>query len=506
MNSPPGKTISGLGCRVGQLDAGQTENAEYQGTEPDQSLYPTATRLVPPSSSSKHSLHGRMEGGCIYRVLKPRLLEESIWSTFDFWSYFFTRSSNIRLTVKSFSLQKRAFSIHEYRSASLFEQNGIPVPKGFVADSPSKALEAASSLDGPVVVKAQVLAGGRGKGHFKNGFKGGVHVANSPKEAEELASKMIGQKLVTKQTGEEGKICNSVFVVKKENIKHEFYFAVLMDRSTDGPAVIASASGGMDIEGVAAKDPSAIIKIPININVGLSTEVATELSKKLGFEAALVPQAADTMVKLYDLFIKTDATQVEINPLVSTTDGRVLCADAKLNFDDNASFRHPELEGLIDYSQIEPLELEAKKSNMSLVKLDGTIGCIVNGAGLAMATMDIIKLEGGSPANFLDLGGGASEQTIFDAFRIITSEPGISAICVNIFGGIVRCDMVAHGIIRAYEKLNLKIPIVVRLQGTNVDLANEMLDKSSVMVYPANDLATAASRVVKLSNEYLKSH
>ncbi|PVU92507.1 hypothetical protein BB561_003777 [Smittium simulii] len=411
-----------------------------------------------------------------------------------------------RSSLKYFKAPLRSFSIHEHSSAELFEKNGIAVPHGIVATTPEQAFQAAQSIGGEVVVKAQVLAGGRGKGHFKNNFQGGVHVAKTPEEARDLASKMINQVLVTKQTGEEGKPCNKVFVVEKESVKHEYYFAILMDRASNGPAIIACSSGGMDIEGVAARDPSAIIKLPVNINTGLSKADAEALAIKLGFQESNVPQAVTLMTKLYELFIKTDATQIEINPLAETTDGKVFCMDAKLNLDDNAAYRQQELYSLVDESQVNPKELEAKKWGLNYVGLSGDIGCIVNGAGLAMSTMDIINLYGGSPANFMDLGGGATEESIFQAIRLVVSDPNVNSILVNIFGGIIRCDMVAQAIVDAAKKLEIKIPIVVRLRGTNVEKGQEILKNSGISTYPAYDIGTAVSKVVALNAEYKKSH
>ncbi|OMJ19954.1 Succinyl-CoA ligase [GDP-forming] subunit beta, hydrogenosomal [Smittium culicis] len=399
----------------------------------------------------------------------------------------------------------RAFSVHEHSSVELFSQNGVAVPLGFVATTPQEAFEAAKKIGGETVVKAQVLAGGRGKGHFKNGFQGGVHVAKTPEEARDLASKMIGQTLVTKQTGEAGKECHKVFIVEKKQIVHEYYFAILLDRSSYGPVLVASSFGGMDIEGVAAKDPSAIHKLPIDINKGIQLSDAEHLASELGFKDSNKQAAVDTMMKLYELFIKSDATQIEINPLGETSDGKVLCMDAKLNFDDNATFRQAKLTELIDISQVDPRETEAKKWDLNYIGLDGNIGCLVNGAGLAMATMDIIKMYGGEPANFLDLGGTANEKTICEAFKIVAADPKVNAILVNIFGGIIRCDAVAQGIINAVNQQKLTIPVVVRLQGTNVELGKKLMKDSGIAIFAYDDLKPAASKVVELNNQAIES-
>ncbi|OLY80982.1 putative succinyl-CoA ligase [GDP-forming] subunit beta, mitochondrial [Smittium mucronatum] len=399
------------------------------------------------------------------------------------------------------SQQARAFSIHEHSSVELFSKNGVAVPLGYVANTPQEAFDAAKKIGGETVVKAQVLAGGRGKGHFKNGFQGGVHVAKTPEEARDLAAKMIGETLVTKQTGEAGKECQKVFVVEKKTIAHEYYFAILLDRSSYGPVLVASPYGGMDIEGVAEKNPEAIFKLPIDINKGIQLSDAEGLADKLGFKDSNKQSAVNTMMKLYELFIKSDATQIEINPLGETTDGKVLCMDAKLNFDDNAKFRQQDITKLIDATQIDPRETQSAKFGLNYIGLDGDIGCLVNGAGLAMATMDIIKMYGGEPANFLDLGGGANEKTIGEAFKIVTSDSRVNAILVNIFGGIIRCDVVAQGIINAVNQIGLKIPVVVRLQGTNVELGKELLKNSGIAVIPFDGLKEAAFKVVELNKK-----
>ncbi|KAJ2249331.1 succinate--CoA ligase beta chain, partial [Coemansia sp. RSA 454] len=333
-----------------------------------------------------------------------------------------------------------------------------------------------------LVIKAQVLAGGRGKGHFDSGLNGGVKTIYSPEEARDLASKMLGHKIFTKQTGASGKDCNKVFIVERKYVRREYYFAILMDRAMQGPVIVASSQGGVDIESVAAENPEAIVKLPVDIKKGLSLESAQGLADKLGFVGNAREEAADTFIKLYKLFLAKDATQIEINPLVETSDHQK----------DVFSLRDP--------TQEDPREVQAEKWNLNYIGLDGQIGCLVNGAGLAMSTMDIIKLHGGAPANFLDVGGSATAKQICEAFKIISSDAGVSAALVNIFGGIMRCDVVAQGIIDAVKELDLKIPLVVRLQGTNVDEGKKLINESGIAIFPCDDLDKAADLVVKLSD------
>lgn len=397
--------------------------------------------------------------------------------------------------------QTRNLSIHEYLSVGLLEQYGIKTPKGKVARTPKEAFEVASSLSTEdLVIKAQVLAGGRGKGTFMNGLKGGVRVVYSPHEAEMFAEKMLGQKLVTKQTGAAGKLCNTVYIVEREYLRREYYFAILMDRVTSGPVLVASSQGGMDIEAVAADNPSAILKHNVDIHQGLLREDALELAKKVGFSPDCVEEAADTYMKLYKLFIEKDATMVEINPMAESSNHEVLCMDAKINFDDNAGFRQKDIQELRDTTQEDSREVEAAKFNLNYIGLDGNIGCLVNGAGLAMATMDIIKLNGGDPANFLDVGGGATAQQVTEAFKIISSDPRVSAILVNIFGGIMRCDIIAQGIVQAVQQLKLNVPLVVRLQGSEVEAGKKLIADSGFRILTCDDLDEAAQKVVRLSN------
>ncbi|KAI5360537.1 putative succinate--CoA synthetase, beta subunit, ATP-citrate lyase/succinyl-CoA ligase [Septoria linicola] len=394
----------------------------------------------------------------------------------------------------------RNLSIHEYRSAQLLDSYGIGVPKGSVAHNAKEAEAVANTIGGEdMVIKAQVLAGGRGKGHFTNGFKGGVRIVYSPREAAILADQMIGQKLITKQTGEKGRICNSVYIVERKFARREFYLAILMDRATQGPVIVASSQGGMDIETVAKESPDAIITTPIDIHKGVTDEIARDIATKLGFSEQCIEDAKDTIQKLYKVFQERDATQIEINPLSETSDHKVLCMDAKLNFDDNAEFRQKEVFDWRDPSQEDADEVKAGESGLNFIKLDGDIGCLVNGAGLAMATMDIIKLNGGAPANFLDVGGGATPEAIRQAFDLITSDPKVTAIFVNIFGGIVRCDAIAKGLISVVESMNLRTPVIARLQGTNNEQAAKLISESGLKIFSIDDLQTAAEKSVQFS-------
>eukprot|EP00741_Cyanophora_paradoxa_P009895 tig00001718_g9585.t1 len=360
----------------------------------------------------------------------------------------------------------RRLNLHEHESQELMRDFGIKVPKGQVAKTPEEAEKAAKELNvQDVVVKAQVLAGGRGLGKFTNGFQGGVHICTEAKDAREIASKMLGQRLVTKQTGAEGRPCNKVYVTERVYLRKESYFAILMDRKHGGPVLVGSPRGGVDIEGVAAATPHLIFTEPVDITKGPSKEQTLRLAKAMGFSAACVPAAQEQIEKLYALFIKSDATLVEINPFAETPTGDVLCVDAKLNFDDNAGFRQKEVFARRDTSQEDAREVQAAEFDLNYIGLDGNIGCLVNGAGLAMATMDIIKLYGGSPANFLDVGGGANAKQVTEAFKILNADPRVQAILVNIFGA--SC-------------------------GTNVEAAREMIGKSSVPLVTESDLDKAA--------------
>mmetsp|Transcript_19312 Transcript_19312/g.28771 ORF Transcript_19312/g.28771 Transcript_19312/m.28771 type:complete len:452 (+) Transcript_19312:28-1383(+) len=417
-------------------------------------------------------------------------------------------SATTAATSSSTFLQtKRYLNLHEYQSQELMSKYGIAVPPGKVASTPSEAEEVAKSLGTEdLIVKSQVLSGGRGKGHFTNGFQGGVHLARSPEEVKTLAEKMLGNRLITKQN-QKGLPVNQVLVAQREFIRREMYVAILLDRETAQPVLVGSPYGGMNIEEVAEKDPDAIFKayLPVETLVakgeGVDREVIRKLVKNLGLVgSSRIEAGVDTILKLYALFAQTDCTMCEINPLIETADERIVCTDAKFNFDPNAAFRQAEIFKLADASQADPREVEAAQHDLNYIGLDGNIGCLVNGAGLAMATMDVIKLAGGEPANFLDIGGGATEKQVTEALRIISSDPQVEAILVNIFGGIMRCDVIAMGLINAYRLLKLDIPLVVRLQGTNVKEGLELLEGSGLRLIPASDLSEAAEKSVRVAN------
>merc|ERR1719312_2206873 len=383
---------------------------------------------------------------------------------------------------------------------SLLQEAGVPVPKFGVAKTAAEAKQIAVDIaTNDLVVKAQVLAGGRGKGHFAGGAKGGVQLVYSPEEVEEASAGMIGDYLITKQTGAEGRICNSVMVTERKYTRKEFYIAFMNERSFHGPVCIASSEGGVNIEEVAEKNPDAIVKFPIDVMKGLDLQGAKEIALGIGIHEKKVDEVAQILLNLYDLFQKKDASMVEINPFAEDSTGNFVCLDAKLKFDDNAEFRQKAVFDQRDWSQEDQREVEAANYNLNYIALDGDIGCMVNGAGLAMATMDIIKLHGGSPANFLDVGGGATANQVKEAFKIITGDPKVNAIMVNIFGGIMRCDVIAEGIIAAARELNLTTPIVVRLQGTNVDEAKVMIGSSGLKILPVDNLDEAARLSCKLS-------
>jgi len=345
-----------------------------------------------------------------------------------------------------------------------------------------------------VVVKSQILAGGRGLGHFTNGLKGGVHICSVDK-ALDLAKQMLGKTLVTKQTGPAGKPVNTLYIARKMKLKREMYLAILLDRSTAGPVLIGCSEGGTSIEDLAEKFPEKIIKIPVDIRKGITDEQAMKMAEGLkvtGDKKA----AADQIKALYKLFDKSDCTMVEVNPLAEDDKGQLIAADAKLGFDDNAAFRQKEIFAMKDESQIDPREVAASKYDLNYIGLDGNIGCMVNGAGLAMATMDIIKLHGGSPANFLDVGGSASEQQVVEAFKILTADPQVKALLVNIFGGIMKCDVIASGIVNAARQVDIKVPLIVRLEGTNVQAGKKILKDSGLTIITADDLDDAAGKAV----------
>jgi succinyl-CoA synthetase beta subunit len=383
--------------------------------------------------------------------------------------------------------------IHEYQGKELLKNFGVPVPRGLVARSPEEAYQAAKELGTDiVVVKAQIHAGGRGKG-------GGVKLAKSPDEAREIARQMLGMKLVTHQTGSEGREVRVLLVEEGLPIDKEFYLGIVLDRASGRPVFMASAAGGMDIEEVAANTPEQIMKETVDPAVGFRAFQARKLAFSLGLPAELIGQAVKFMQSLYLAYEQMDASLMEINPFLLTKDKRLIALDAKVNFDDNAMFRHKEFLALRDLNEEEPLEIEASKFDLNYIKLDGNIACMVNGAGLAMATMDIIKLAGGEPANFLDVGGGASQERVEAAFRILLADENVRAVLINIFGGIVRCDMVARGVVEAAKNLGIKVPVVVRLEGTNVEEGQHVIRESGMNFTVANGMKDAAEKVVALA-------
>ena len=391
-------------------------------------------------------------------------------------------------------------NIHEYQAKELLAKYGVPVPAGYAAMSVDEAVEAANKLPGPLwVVKAQIHAGGRGKGRFKElgeSAKGGVRLAHSIDEVREHAAEMLGRTLVTAQTGAAGKQVQRLYITDGVDIAKEFYLALLVDRETGRIAVVASTEGGMEIEKVAHDSPEKIATITIDPATGLMPHHGREVSAALGLSGDLAKQAGKVLASLYAAFLGTDASQIEINPLAVDDNDGLLVLDAKVGFDSNASFRHPDLEQLRDLTEEDPMEIEASKYDLSYIKLDGSIGCMVNGAGLAMATMDIIKLEGAEPANFLDVGGGANKEKVTAAFKIILSDPAVKGILVNIFGGIMRCDIIAEGIVAAAREVDLHVPLVVRLEGTNVQQGKDILASSGLPIIAANDLGDAARKIV----------
>jgi succinyl-CoA synthetase beta subunit len=382
--------------------------------------------------------------------------------------------------------------IHEYQAKAILAQYNVPVPRGQVAFTAEEAEKAAQSLGGSVVVKAQIHAGGRGKG-------GGVKIAKDAAEAKELASKILGMTLVTHQTGPEGRVVKRLLIEETLPIERELYLGIVLDRVQGKPVFMASAAGGMEIEEVAAKTPELILKEPLNLATGLSPYQARKLAFGIGIPAASVNAAAAAMTALAKACIATDASLAEINPFILTKDGKVVALDAKINFDDNALYRHKDLAELRDLDEEDPLEVEASKFGLNYIKLDGTVGCMVNGAGLAMATMDIIKYAGGSPANFLDVGGGASPEQVKNAFRIILSDENVKAVLINVFGGILRCDRLATGVVEAARDLNIQVPIVVRMEGTNVELGRKILLDSGFNFTVGEDMRDAANKVVALA-------
>ena len=392
---------------------------------------------------------------------------------------------------------KQSMNIHEYQAKELFAKHGLAVAPGAAASTSEGIHEALAQLpDGELVVKAQIHAGGRGKGTFSDGFQGGVKLAANKQEAKELAEKMLGNTLVTKQTGSEGKQVNTIYFTEASSITKEYYLAILMDRATSQPVIIASTEGGVDIETVAEETPEKIIKINIDPLLGVQPYQARKVAFGLGFDGDQVKQMIKLLGGLYDVFWEKDCSMVEINPLITTGEGNILCLDAKVNFDSNALYRQKDILELRDLTEEDPKEVEASKYDLNYIALDGNIACMVNGAGLAMATMDIIKHFGGSPANFLDVGGGAKEEQVTAAFEIILSDPAVKGVLVNIFGGIMQCDVIAKGIVAAARNVNIEVPLVVRLEGTNVEAGKQILAESGLAITSADSLSDAAQKIV----------
>jgi succinyl-CoA synthetase beta subunit len=381
-------------------------------------------------------------------------------------------------------------NVHEYQGKEILRKYGVATPRGVACFSVDEAVKAAESLGGKVwVVKAQIHAGGRGKG-------GGVKVAKSIEEVREYASKILGMTLVTHQTGPEGRVVKRLFIEEGADIKKELYVGMVVDRASQRVVLMASSEGGMDIEHVAEHTPEKIFKVAIDPVAGLSTAAAEDVARKIGIPEQAVAQGAAFMQSLYKAFDECDCSLAEINPLIYTGDNKVLALDAKLNFDSNALYRHPEIVAMRDLDEEDPAEIEASKFDLTYISLDGNIGCLVNGAGLAMATMDVIKLYGGSPANFLDVGGGATTEKVTEAFKIMLKNPNLKAILVNIFGGIMKCDVIANGVIAAAREVKLSVPLVVRMKGTNEDIGKQILKDSGLPIISANNMAEAAERVV----------
>ena len=396
-------------------------------------------------------------------------------------------------------------NIHEYQAKAVLKEFGAPVSRGVAVLDAKDAEAAAKSLGGPLwVVKSQIHAGGRGKGKFKEataGDKGGVRLAKSVDEVVANVKQMLGATLVTIQTGPAGKQVNRLYIEEGSDIAKEFYLSMLVDRATSRIAFVVSTEGGMDIEDVAHKTPEKIITFSVDPATGIMGHHGRRVAKALNLKGDLAKQAQSLIEKLYAAFVAKDMEMLEINPLIVTTDGNLKCLDAKVSFDNNALYRHPDIAALRDETEEDKAELEASKYDLNYITLDGTIGCMVNGAGLAMATMDIIKLYGESPANFLDVGGGASKEKVTAAFKIITADPNVKGILINIFGGIMKCDIIAEGVIAAVKEVGLKVPLVVRLEGTNVDQGKKIISESKLNVIPADDLDDAAQKIVKAVKE-----
>ncbi|XP_037812941.1 succinate--CoA ligase [GDP-forming] subunit beta, mitochondrial [Lucilia sericata] len=409
-------------------------------------------------------------------------------------------ANTLRQTLnKKFTVQQvRHLNLLEFQSKDLLQKYNVAIQKFKVLDNSSKDVEVLKQFECPeYVVKAQILAGGRGKGVFDNGFKGGVHITTKKDDVLSLSKKMIGNRLITKQTPKSGIMVKKVMVARSVNIIRETYLCILLDREHNGPVLIASPAGGVDIEAVAEETPEKIKTIPLNIDKPIPHETLVEVAKFLEFKGDTIETCAQEIQKLFDLFKAVDAVQIEINPLAETDKGEVISVDAKLNFDDNAQYRQKDIFAMdISEEEADPREVEAEKHNLNYVAMDGNIGCLVNGAGLAMATMDIIKLNGGEPANFLDVGGGVKEDQVLKAFEILTSDPKVKGILVNVFGGIVNCATIANGVVAASKKLSLNVPLVVRLEGTNVEEARKILQNSGLPIQTAADLDDAAQKAV----------
>lgn len=388
-------------------------------------------------------------------------------------------------------------NIHEYQAKQLFDEYQVASPKGKVAETAEQARQAAVEIGKNLVIKAQIHAGGRGKGTFKSGFQGGVHLCSSPEDVEAKARQMLGQVLVTHQTGPEGKLVSKVMVAESVEIARELYFAIVMDRATERPVIMASTAGGMDIEEVAHHTPEKILREPVHPLLGFQPYQGRKLAAFLGLTGPQASAAAKLFTNLYQLFIAKDCSLVEVNPLVVTTGGEVLALDAKFNFDDNALYRQKQVAGMRDITEEDPREVAASEYSLNYIGLDGNIACLVNGAGLAMATMDIIKFSGGEPANFLDVGGGASKEQVTAAFKIILGDPNVKGILINIFGGIMDCNVIAEGVIAAVKEVGLSLPLVVRLEGNNVATGKQTLAASGLNLVSADNLADAAAKIVK---------
>ncbi|SDR69604.1 ADP-forming succinate--CoA ligase subunit beta [Opitutus sp. GAS368] len=390
-------------------------------------------------------------------------------------------------------------NIHEYQAKALFEKFGVPVPKGAVATTPEEFINALAQLpEGPTMVKSQIHAGGRGKGTFTDGYKGGVKFCQTKADAKEVAARMLGNTLVTVQTGPAGRKVQTIYFTVASDIKKEYYLAILLDRNSSKPVIVASTEGGVEIEKVAHDTPEKLIRVLVDPAYGLADFQVRELITKLGFAGAEAKNAARLIRNLYTAFWETDAAMIEVNPLITTPTGDVLALDAKVSFDSNALYRHPEIVALRDLNEEDPKEIEASKFSLSYIALDGNIACLVNGAGLAMSTMDIIQHFGGTPANFLDVGGGASKDQVIAAFKIILGDKNVKGILVNIFGGIMDCNVIATGIVEAVKEVGLKLPLVVRLEGNNVAAGKATLNASGLKLVSGDTMADAAQKIVKL--------